>query len=146
MSAGVASDPYSRMQLRIPGWLLVVALIVLAGWWLGGRLSGGDDSGLGFPARVTRLDSTFENNVLTATVLVESNRDFEANSASFTIVLDDRSELQASGREVREGAWHGRSYVFAIDRRLPEGRTPAFLQLDGKNGGMLVPLPNQVAP
>ncbi len=143
MSAGVASDPYSRIQIRIPGWLLVLALVLLVAWWGASRLPNGDEPALAMPARVTVLASTFENGLLTTTVLVESYSDFAPNSIGFTIVLDDRSELQASGREAGAGAWHGRSYIFAIDRRIPEGRSPAFLQLNGKNGGVLVSLPNE---
>ena len=58
----------------------------------------------------------------------------------FTIILDDKSQLQASGREVGPGAWHGRSSIFAIDHLIPEGRTPASLQVTGKNGGAAITL------
>lgn len=148
MSAGAATDPYSRMQIRIPGWFIVIALVVVGGWWAASKspLAHDDDPAVLFPARVTRLDSTFENRVLTAMVLVEANEGFEPNSIGFTVILDDKSELQAGAREVGAGVWHGRSYVFAIDRLIPEGRRPEFLNVRGKNGGSLVSLSQEPPP
>lgn len=143
MSAGAVSDTYHRIHIRIPGWLLVIVLALVVAWWAADKSGIGDDDNraLQFPARVTSLDSTFENRVLSATVLVEANERFEANSIGFTVILDDSSQLQAGAREVGAGAWHGRSYVFVIDRLIPEGRTPRYLQVSGKNGGASVSLP-----
>ena len=138
MSAGAATDNYHHLQLRIPGWLLLLVLVSVATIWGTNRVrdafANDDDPRLHFPARVTALETSFEGQALTVTVMVEGNQAFEPSSIRFTIRLDDRSEVQASGREVGAGAWHGRSYVFAVERLIPEGRTPTFLTVSGANG------------
>lgn len=147
MSAKATADRYDRFQVRIPGWLLVGILVVAAGWLIAGRLSaGGDDDRLRFPARLTVLDSSVENRVFSATLLLEGNSTFDPGTAGFTLVLDDLSRLPVGAREVREGAWHGRSYVVAIDRLIPEGRTPVAIDLAGKNGGGTYSLPGAPTP
>lgn len=146
MSAGAVTDNYHHFQVRIPGWLLALALVVLALWWGANHFSGtGNQTQSPFPQRITELHSTFENRVLTATVLLESNEQLELSGLSFTIILDDRSQIQASIRELGPGAWHSRSSVVALDRLIPEGRTPAYLQVSGRNGGAVVALTTAAA-
>jgi hypothetical protein len=146
MSAGAVTDNYHHLQVRIPGWLLALALVVLGLWWGANHFSGtGSESQSPFPQRITTLDSAFENRVLTATVLLESNEQLQPSALSFTIILDDHSQLPASVREVGSGPWHGRSSILAMDRLIPEGRTPAYLQVSGRNGGAVVPLTSAAA-
>lgn len=150
MSAGAATDPYSRMQIRIPGWLLLIALVVLVGWWGTHRYSNasGDRSSgeFRFPGRFTALESSFENRVLTATVLIESDDAFQPSAFNVQVVLDDHHALDASVRVVGPGPWHDRSYIVALDRLIPEGRTPIAVQFIAKNGMADAPLRMEAAP
>ncbi len=123
--------------MRIPGWLIALALLIGIGLW-GGRCVANavDNSGSEFarPNRITALQVSFENRVLTANVLVEANESLESRTLGFAIILDDGSPLPAAARELGGGAWPGRSYVMALERLIPEGRTPAFLQVNYENG------------
>ena len=139
MSEQAAPDSHYRFQLHIPGWLLALAIIIGMGLW-GGRcvadaFDGGDDgANFRFPSRITALDASFENRVLTATVLVESNESYDPRTLGFGITLDDSTHLEASARQLGGGPWPGRSYVMVIERLIPEGRTPRFLGVTGANG------------
>ncbi|HNM78614.1 MAG TPA: hypothetical protein PKI89_09625 [Tepidiformaceae bacterium] len=142
----VADTTHQRVQIRIPGWLILLVLVITVGWWIGGRVTGGDSADeMDFPARVTRLDSSIENRVLSVTLLVEANGTFDPRTLAITIVLDDQSQLSAGIRDVREGAWHNRSSIITVDRLLPEGRTAIAIAIEGGNGGTTVALPGEAA-
>lgn len=147
MSARPAADlTHQRVQIRIPGWLILLALVLAAGWWIGGRVSGGESADpMDFPARVTLLESSTENRVLSATLMAESNGTFDPRTLAVTIILDDQSQLSAGVRDAREGAWHNRSVIITVDRLIPEGRTAVAIVIQGGNGGTTVALPGEVA-
>ena len=131
MSARAAEDSTVHLTLRIPGWLLALGLVVVVAWF-GGRCvagvveqsTGAERAGFSFPYRFTALQADFEDRAFSATVLIESNSEIDSARLTYSVRLDDGTQLTASATFLRPGAWHGRSRVVEIEKVLPEGRTP----------------------
>jgi hypothetical protein len=147
MAESAVRDSDFHIRVRIPGWLLLGALLLAASFW-GGRYvlgiidnSNGGASGFIMPMRVTALEASTDGGVLRATVLLENDTDFDPRALNMAVALDDGSSLAVPPLIVKGGAWHGRSYVVRLEKAIPDGRTVDSLRVTTHTGHWAVALP-----
>lgn len=152
MTAETARTSDLHLRLRIPGWLLMAALLV-AVVFFGGRYtwgvidnSNGGPDGFRMPMRVTALESSVDGNVLRAAILLENDETLDLTRVRFAVALDDGTTLPVAALIRGSGAWQGRSYVVDIEKLIPNGRTATTLHVTLPTAVFALPLQPQGAP
>ncbi len=143
MTGRAASPTHYHLRLRIPGWLLAVALLLPAlflGWKFAADQFDRAEPSHAPPVRVTVLERSFEaGRIASLRLLIETNEPLDPFDLRYSVTIQHGDgtlqTLPASATLLRPGDWEGHSAVVEVSREIPEGARFENLSIEGSNWG-----------
>ncbi len=121
-----------RFVIRIPGWLIVGAIVALLAWWLVAATPWDTDDGpVSLQPMATLLRETSEGGTWSGRVLIEADGTVEGAAEGWVLANGDRSRvLPLAARTVAAPAGT-EGVIVELVALLPEGFRPAYLERFG---------------